>query len=126
MTNDTDPRRRRSHGKGVTLVSVTRRRQPTLAPRPRQAPDGHKQGGTQPTNTSMSNRRGYWLRRSRGSVAYNQVTHSRGGPGPPDPQYAGLDIHSHTSHTRRPPSAAEASIASLGLLDDVVGRAFTP
>ena len=78
--------RRRSPGKGATLVGVTRLgcdRQ-TLVSRPRQAPDGDKQGGTQPTNTSMINRRGYWLRLFHGSVSYEQVTHARSGPGPPD------------------------------------------
>jgi len=44
----------------------------------------------------MSNRRGYWLRLFRGSVLYGHiVTHSPGGPGPPDPERARLGIHSH-------------------------------
>ena len=60
----------RSPGDGATLVSVTRLRQ-TLASRPRQAPDGHKYSGTQPTNISMINRRGYWLRLFRGSVLHD-------------------------------------------------------
>ena len=34
----------------------------TLAPRLRQAPDGYKQGGTQPTDISMINRRICWPR----------------------------------------------------------------
>jgi hypothetical protein len=67
--SDTDLRRRRSPGDGATLVSVMRLRQ-SLVSRPRQAPDGHKYGGTQPTNISMINRRGYWLRRFRGSVLH--------------------------------------------------------
>ena len=89
-----DPRRRRSPGKGGTLVSVKRLRQ-ILVSRPRQAPDGHKQGGTQPTYISMINRRGYWLRLLLGSVSYDHVTHLPSGPGPPDPKHARLDIHSH-------------------------------
>src|SRR5262249_54143789 len=46
---------------GVTLDSVTR---PSgiLVPRVRQAPDGSKEGGTQPTDISKINRRHYWLR----------------------------------------------------------------
>lgn len=50
-----DPRRGRSPGEGATLVSVTRLRRQILASRPRQAPDGHKQGGNQRTNISTSN-----------------------------------------------------------------------
>ena len=61
---------RRRAGDGATLVSVTRLRQ-TLVSRPRQAPDEHKQGGTQPTSISMINRRGYWLRLFRGSVLHD-------------------------------------------------------
>ena len=68
--SDTDSRRRRGPGDGATLVSVTRLRQ-TLASRPRQAPDGHKYGGTQPTNISMINRRGYWPRLFRGSMLHD-------------------------------------------------------
>src|SRR2546428_149935 len=90
MRATADPRRRRSPGDGAPLVGVTRLRQ-ILVSRPRQAPDGHKQGGTQPTNISMINRRGYWLRLLHGSVSYNHVTHSRSGPGPPTPSAQGLD-----------------------------------
>jgi hypothetical protein len=90
-----DPRRRRSPGDGATLVSVMRLRQQILVSRPRQAPDGHKQGGTQPTNISMINRRGYWLRLFHGSVSYDDVTPSRSGPGPPDAKRVRLDIGSH-------------------------------
>jgi hypothetical protein len=68
--SDTDPRQRRSPGEGAILVGVMRLRQ-TLVSRPRQAPDGYKQGGTQPTNISMINRRGYWLRLFRGSVLHD-------------------------------------------------------
>src|SRR5439155_25695119 len=101
MRATADPRRRRSPGDGATLVSVKRLRQ-ILVSRPRQAPDGHKQGGTQPTNISMINRRGYWLRLLHGSVSYDHVTHSRSGPGPPTPNARGLDargldIGSHIS-----------------------------
>jgi len=104
MTNDIDPRRRRSHGEGVTLVGVTRLREQILASRPRQAPDGHEQGGTQPTNTSMSNRRGYWLRRFRGSVlSGSHVSHAPSGKGPPpDLTRVRLDIHSHTNAQDHP------------------------
>src|SRR5437016_14573790 len=94
MRATADPRRRRSPGDGATLVSVKRLRQ-ILVSRPRQAPDGHKQGGTQPTNISMINRRGYWLRLLHGSVSYDHITHSRSGPGPPTPNARGLDIGSH-------------------------------
>ena len=52
---------RRSPGLGVTLAVVTRLKQ-TLDPRPRQAPDGRKSGGTQPTDRSRFNRRIDWLR----------------------------------------------------------------
>src|SRR5205809_529058 len=90
MRATADPRRRRSPGDGATLVGVKRLRQ-ILVSRPRQAPDGHKQGGTQPTNISMINRRGYWLRLLHGSVSYHHVTHSRSGPGPPTPNARGLD-----------------------------------
>jgi hypothetical protein len=96
-----DPRRRRSPGDGATLVGVTRLRQ-ILVSRPRQAPDGHKQGGTQPTNISMINRRGYWLRLFHGSVSYDHVIHSRGGPGPPDAKRARLDIGSHINAPPQP------------------------
>jgi hypothetical protein len=46
---------------GVTLDSVTR---PAgiLVPRVRQAPDGRKSGGHEPTDISRINRRIYWLR----------------------------------------------------------------
>jgi len=46
---------------GGTLDRVTR---PSgmLVPRVRQAPDGRKEGGTQPTDISKINRRHYWLR----------------------------------------------------------------
>src|SRR5881396_2666397 len=91
MRATADPRRRRSPGDGATLVGVKRLRQ-ILVSRPRQAPDGHKQGGTQPTNISMINRRGYWLRLLHGSVSYDHITHSRSGPGPPTPNARGLDI----------------------------------
>jgi len=96
MRATADPRRRRSPGDGATLVSVKRLQQ-ILVSRQRQAPDGHKQGGTQPTNTSMINRRGYWLRLFPGSVSYNPVTHPRSGPGPPTSKRARLDIGSHTN-----------------------------
>ena len=46
---------------GVTLGSVTRP-QGTLVPRRRQAPDGGTEGGSQPTESSVINRRVYWLR----------------------------------------------------------------
>jgi hypothetical protein len=92
--SDTDLRRRRSPGDGATLVSVMRLRQ-SLVSRPRQAPDGHKYGGTQPTNISMINRRGYWLRLFHGLVSYDDVTHLRSGPGPPEANARGLDIASH-------------------------------
>jgi hypothetical protein len=41
---------------GVTLVSV-KRRQETLVPRARPAPDGPKEGGRHPTDISVINRR---------------------------------------------------------------------
>jgi hypothetical protein len=41
---------------GATLDGVKRLKQ-TLEPRARQAPDGHKEGGSQPTDISMINRR---------------------------------------------------------------------
>ena len=41
---------------GVTLDGV-KRLQHTLVPRARQAPDGRKEGGSQPTDISMINRR---------------------------------------------------------------------
>ena len=41
---------------GVTLGGV-RRPQGTLVPRMRQAPDGGQEGGSQPTDSSVSNRR---------------------------------------------------------------------
>jgi hypothetical protein len=56
---------RRSPGLGVTLDIVTRLKQ-TLDPRPRQAPDGRKSGGNQPTDRSRFNRRIDWLRPSGG------------------------------------------------------------
>jgi hypothetical protein len=68
--SDTDPRRGRSPGHGATLVGVKRLRQ-TLVSRARQAPDGYKQGGTQPTYISLINRRGYWLRLFPGSVLHD-------------------------------------------------------
>ena len=46
---------------GVTLGGVMRPTG-TLVPRMRQAPDGGKEGGTQPTDISVINRRYYWLR----------------------------------------------------------------
>src|SRR5438034_11631763 len=94
MRATADPRRRRSRRDGATLVGVKRLRQ-ILVSRPRQAPDGHKQGGTHPTNISMINRRGYWLRLLHGSVSYDHITHSRSGLGPPTPNARGLDIGSH-------------------------------
>ena len=45
---------------GVTLDGVKRLN--ILAPRPRQAPDGYKEGGSQPTDISVINRRHDWLR----------------------------------------------------------------
>jgi hypothetical protein len=45
---------------GALLAGGTRRRD-TRGPRKRQAPDGHKSGGTQPTEISVINRRDYWL-----------------------------------------------------------------
>jgi len=57
--------RRRSPGLGVTLDCVMRLKQ-TLALRPRQAPDGRKSGGTQPTDRSAFNRRMDWLRPAGG------------------------------------------------------------
>jgi hypothetical protein len=56
---------RRSPGLGVTLDDVTRLK-PTLEPRERQAPDGQKSGGSQPTDRSRFNRRSDWLRPSGG------------------------------------------------------------
>jgi hypothetical protein len=56
---------RRSPGIGVTLDNVMRLKQ-TLEPRPRQAPDGRKSGGSQPTDRSPFNRRIDWLRPSGG------------------------------------------------------------
>src|SRR5207249_11108548 len=105
MRATADPRRRRSPGDGATLVGVKRLRQ-ILVSRPRQAPDGHKQGGTQPTNISMINRRGYWLRLLHGSVSYDHITHSRSGPGPPTPNARGLDIGSHINARREPRATA--------------------
>src|SRR5206468_2462683 len=96
MRATADPRRRRSPGDGATLVGVKRLRQ-ILVSRPRQAPDGHKQGGTQSTNINMSNHRGYYLRLLHGSVSYDHITHSRSGPGPPTPNARGLDNGSHNS-----------------------------
>ena len=55
---------------GATRVGL-KRLQETRVPRARQAPDGYKQGGTQPTNISMINRRGYWLRLFLGSVLHD-------------------------------------------------------
>jgi hypothetical protein len=46
---------------GATLGGV-KRLSITLVPRARQAPDGHKSGGTQPTDISKINRRDDWLR----------------------------------------------------------------
>ena len=46
---------------GVILGSV-KRPQGMLVPRVRQAPDGGKEGGSQPTDISVINRRFYWLR----------------------------------------------------------------
>jgi hypothetical protein len=46
---------------GVALDGVKRRKE-TLVPRSRQAPDGPKEGGSQPTDISVINRRSYWLR----------------------------------------------------------------
>lgn len=45
---------------GAILASVKRLRY-TRVPRPRQAPDGRKSGGTQPTEISVINRRDDWL-----------------------------------------------------------------
>src|SRR5213592_571377 len=108
MRATTDPRRRRSPGDGATLVSVKRLRQ-ILVSRPRQAPDGHKQGGTQPTNISMINRRGYWLRLLHGSVSYDHITHSRSGPGPPTPNARRLDIGSHINVQAERPAKPDRS-----------------
>src|SRR5436309_6811858 len=107
MRATADPRRRRSPGDGATLVGVKRLRQ-ILVSRPRQAPDGHKQGGTQPTNISMINRRGYWLRLLHGSVSYDHITHSRSGPGPPTPNARGLDIGSHINDQAERPASSRA------------------
>src|SRR5438093_5942526 len=119
MRATADPRRRRSPGDGATLVSVKRLRQ-ILVSRPRQAPDGHKQGGTQPTNISMINRRGYWLRLLHGSVSYDHVTHSRSGPGPPTPNARGLDargldIGSHINAQPQRPARASRAHGPLNL-----------
>jgi hypothetical protein len=104
-----DPRRRRRPGEGATLVSVQRLRQ-ILVSRPRQAPDGHKQGGGQPTYISMINRRGYWLRLLPGSVSYDHITHPRSGPGPADAKHARLDIHSHiNARVERPAQPGRAN-----------------
>src|SRR5262249_26789770 len=43
---------------GGTLGGVQRLHE-TLVPRTRPAPDGHQEGGTQPTDSSRSNRRGF-------------------------------------------------------------------
>jgi hypothetical protein len=119
MRNDTDPRRRRSPGEGATLVGVTRLRRQTLVSRPRQAPDGHEQGGSQPTNISMSNRRGYWLRLLRGSVLYDDgVTDSRGSPGLPDSEPAKLDIHSHINGQAERPASSRAAPACGSAVDN--------
>jgi transposase len=50
---------------GVSLGGVTRRNS-TLAPRLRQAPDGGKEGGTQPTDSRRINRRHSWRRLFQG------------------------------------------------------------
>jgi hypothetical protein len=74
-------RRRRSLGFGATFEGVTRRRQPTLAHRPKQAPRRTQVRWTQLTDISISNRRQYRLRLFRWFE--QPITHMRTQRPPP-------------------------------------------
>ena len=50
------------------ILGGVERLQETRVPRARQVPDGHKSGGTQPTDISMINRRDDWLPLVRSSA----------------------------------------------------------
>ena len=73
----------------------------TLVPRMRQAPDGGKEGGTQPTDSSVINRRSYWLRLFRETKGKNDDADVK-------KLLPTLDIGSHINARLQPPPEAAA------------------
>jgi transposase len=59
------------------ILGGVKRRQETRLPRARQVPDGHKEGGTQPTAIRLINRRDDWLPLVRSSAYTTMHRHKR-------------------------------------------------
>jgi hypothetical protein len=73
-----------------------------LVPRVRQAPDGRKEGGSQPTDISKINRRHYWLRLFQGAKVQRYYADLK-------KLLPTLDIGSHINAGPQAPPMAEAT-----------------